>query len=390
MNLTKIVATIGPAVESLDSMVSLINAGASVFRFNLKHNTHNWHSERIIRAEKASQIAKKPIAILLDLPGPHKQDSLAATLKRNLKDLSLAGRHEVDFVVLSYILNKKDVKLFREQVKKLSLTAKILAKIETKQALKNFEEILDLVDGVMIGRGDLGRDIPVEQVPYYQKKIIKFCLEAGKPVITATEMLKSMVSSSIPTRAEVSDIANAVLDNTDAIMLSEETALGKYPFKAVSVMKKTCCFWQRKRPFLNIEDFDFDFDDETAAICYSAFRLWKNPFYQKEKIKAFVVINKSGRTVRMLSRLRPSVPILALTKDKSSRDQLCLCHGVIPLLFKEAESNVCQKGELVQFEKILSYVENNSSLKKGDKIIFLYVENCGLSGKASIIRIQEI
>ena len=390
MNLTKIVATIGPAVESVDSMVSLIEAGASIFRFNLKHNTHNWHSERIIRTKKACQIAKKPVAILLDLPGSHKQDSLAATLKRNLKDLSLAGRHEVDFVTLSYVLNKKDIDLLKKQAKKLSLTVKILAKIETKQALKNFEEILDSVDGVMIGRGDLGKDIPVEQVPYYQKKIIKRCLEDGKPVITATEMLKSMVSNPIPTRAEVSDIANAVLDNTDAIMLSEETALGKYPFKAVSVMKKTCCFWQRKRPFLNIEDFNFDFDDETSAICYSAFRLWKNPFYQKANIKAFVVINKSGMTVRMLSRLRPSIPILALTKDKSSRDQLCLCHGVIPLLFKEAESNICKKGDLVQFEKILNYVETNSPLKKGDKIIFLYVEDCGLSSKASIIRIQEI
>ena len=173
-------------------------------------------------------------------------------MAENLKGLSLAKKYDVDFLAISFVRDRSDIEFFKKQAKKLSLSAKILAKVETRQALDNFEEILDSADGIMVARGDLGKEIPFEEVPYYQKKIIKRCVERGKPVITATEMLESMINNPSPTRAEVSDVANAVLDYTDAVRLSGETATGKYPIGAVSVMEKVCRFWEEKRPPISV------------------------------------------------------------------------------------------------------------------------------------------
>ena len=476
MCLTKIVVTIGPAIQKTTTLVSLIKAGASVFRFNLKHNTHRWHSDCIKKVKEASKISGQPVATLLDLQGPEirvgklpeegiifkkgdeaffvkenssasliksipasetlfseripknkkisidegklefkilsrrkdviytrvlkggvvksqksinipgMKTSLPALLSKDIRDLSLAAKHEVDFVALSFVRNKKDIELLKKKTKKLSLSAKILAKIETKQALNNFEEILDACDGIMVARGDLGVEIPFEQVPYYQKKMIKRCAEVGKPVITATQMLESMIYSSLPTRAEVSDVANAVLDYTDAVMLSKETAIGKYPLETVSVMEKVCRFWEKKRKPVN--GFNFELTHQTAAACYSAFNLWVSPFCQKENVKAFVVATKTGMTARMISRLRPNLPILALVEDKGVRDQLCLSCGVVPILFKGGGSY--KKRSSSDIGKILSYIKKEGYVKSKEKVIALYGEEWGTPGKTSIIRIQEI
>ena len=379
MALTKIVVTVGPTVEKVSTLCSLIKAGASVFRFNLKHNTYLWHSNCLQKTRKASKETLQPVAILLDLPEPD---------LKNLKGLLLAAKNEVDFLALSFVRSKKDITPLKNQAKKLSLSAKILAKIETSQALANFEEILDSADGIMIARGDLGREIPFEQVPYYQKKIIKRCVERGKPVITATQMLESMVDNPSPTRAEVSDVANAILDYTDAIMLSAETAVGKYPVKAVSVMAKVAHFWEEKRPAVN--GFNFELTHQTAAVCYSAYQLWMSPFCQKENVRAFVVLTKKGMTAHMVSRLRPNLPILALTEDRKLRDRLCLLYGVIPLLFKGGEADLYKKRSATDIEKILAEVKKSGYVKKGEKVISLHAEDWGTLGRTNIVRIQEI
>jgi len=388
MSLTKIVVTVGPAVEKTKDLVSLIEMGASVFRFNLKHNTHQWHSHCIRKTKEASKIVGRPVSILLDFPGSKRKISLSALLAKNLKDLSLAAKHEADFLALSSVRSKREIELLRSQARKFSLSAKILAKIETSKSLDNFKGILDSSDGLMIARGDLGVEIPFEQVPYYQKKIIKRCIEKGKSVITATQMLESMISNSSPTRAEVSDVANAILDYTDAVMLSGETATGRYPSKVVSVMERICRFWEKKRP--PVHGFDFELNHQTAAVCYSAYQLWMSPFCQKENVKAFVVMTKTGMTAHMISRLRPNLPILALTDDRKLQDQLCLLYGVIPLFFKEGEGSLYKKRGSVDIEKILADVKKSGNVKKGEKVIVLYAEDWGTPGKTSIVRIQEV
>lgn len=382
MALTKIIVTVGPAVEKENVLSSLIRAGASVFRFNLKHNTLSWHNVCIQKVKRVAKRIGQPVAILLDFPNLQKKISI------NREHLFIAAKEEVDFLALSFVRGKEDVEYLKKQAKNFSLSAKILAKIETKQALDNFEEILNSSTGIMVARGDLGVEIPFEQVPYYQKKIIKRCVEIGKPVIVATQMLQSMVKNPLPTRAEASDVANSILDYTDAVMLSEETAIGQYPLEAVSVMEKICRFWEEKRP--SISGFDFKLTHQTAAVCYSAYQLWMSPFCQKQNVKAFVILTKGGMTAQMLSRLRPHLPIFALTNDRKLRDRLCLIYGVGPLVFEGGRTDFYRKRSSADIEKILIYAKKAGQIKKGEKAIVLYAEDWGTLGKTNIIRIQEV
>jgi len=333
MNLTKIIATIGPASEKIETICELMKAGANVFRLNLKYNTLNWHQKIIKRIKKATKIMKKPVGILLDFPD--------LNFKETLKRFSLAAKEEVDFIAISLIKERKEIEALKKWAKKINFSPTILAKIETKGALKNLDSIIEASAGIMVARGDLGKAIPIEQVPYYQKQIIKRCIEKGKPVVTATQMLATMVENPSPTRAEVSDVANAILDYTDAVMLSEETAIGKYPIEAVKTMRKICEFWEKKRE--PIPQFNFEFPNQTSALCYSAYQMWKSPFYQRKNFKAFVVLTKSGISAQMLARLRPTLPIFAITFDKRLRDRLCLVYGVNPIYLKEKKDIYAKK-----------------------------------------------
>jgi len=474
MSLTKIVATIGPSSEKVEDIVSLIKAGVDVFRFNLKHNDHSWHSNCIRNVEKAKEIVGRPVAILLDLQGldirvgtlsqkgivvkknqkvnfttknklpgdilvsksffsvhiqekqtlfidngeiefkvlsksknsvlakvirggiiksnksiniPGAEIDLPSMLIKDINDLSLASKHKVDFLALSFVRNKKDINFLKKYIKKFSLSSQILAKIENREALDNFEEILEASDGIMVARGDLGIEIPLEEVPFHQKRMIKRCAEVGKPVITATQMLDSMTHNILPSRAEVSDVANAILDNTDAVMLSQETAVGSYPTETVKAMEKISSFWEEKR--LPVNNFNFNLNHQTSAVCYSAYSLWMSPFCKREDVKAFVVMTETGMTARMLSRLRPNLPIIALTNDKNVRDQLCLSYGVVPLVLKHKSDIHKRRGE-VDIKLILNQVKGSGYIKKGDKVILIYGEDWGTPGKTSIMRIQEV
>ena len=474
MLLTKIIATVGPSIEKVEDLTSLIKAGVNIFRFNLKHNSHAWHSKCIENVEKAAKLTGKPVAVLLDLQGlnirvggleggkiavkkgevvsfvkekkrpndilvsesffsahikknqkifidngeikfrvlikrkesvlakvlrggtvksyksiniPGVEIDLPSILSKDIKDLSLASKHEVDFLALSFVRNKKDIDLLKKYTKKFSLTAKILAKIENRDALDNFEEILEASDGIMVARGDLGIEIPLEEVPYYQKKIIKRCVEVGKPVITATQMLDSMTDNIIPSRAEVSDVANAILDYTDAVMLSQETSIGSYPKETIEAMAKISRFWEKKRPL--ITGFNFKLNHQTAAVCYSAYNLWMSHFCQRENVKAFIVMTETGMTARMLSRLRPNLPIIALVNDDKMKDQLCLSYGVMPLILKYKADLHKQRG-VSDIKMILDCVKKSGHIKKGDRVIMVYGEDWGTPGKTCIMRIQEV
>jgi pyruvate kinase len=211
----KIIATIGPATRSLVRVRSLVRAGMDIGRINMKH-------ANLKEAKKvASWIKKSHAKVLVDV--------------EHVKDLKLFKDLEFDYLALSFCENAKQIEDARKNfLKKINL----IAKIESKNGVKNIEEIIKAADGVMVARGDLGRHVPLEKLPLFQKMIIKRCNKHRKFVITATEMLFSMTKNKIPERAEVSDVANAVLDGSNALMLSEETAIGKYPAHVVAVMQK--------------------------------------------------------------------------------------------------------------------------------------------------------
>lgn len=214
-----------------------ISADSGSFSFTVEKKGNKTylrsHSKGILKNRKALNIpgADFPFPVLVD---------------RDFEGLKVAARNEIDFVALSFVRTADDIRIIRSKMKKYNVSAKLIAKIETEKSLKNLDEIIDISDGIMVARGDLGVELPLEEVPYYQKIIIKKSIKKGIPVITATQMLESMIEKPFPTRAEVSDIANATYDLTDAVMLSGETATGAYPIEAVKVMNKTLAFNELK------------------------------------------------------------------------------------------------------------------------------------------------
>ncbi|MBI2139243.1 pyruvate kinase, partial [Candidatus Woesearchaeota archaeon] len=259
---------------------------------------------------------------------PSRSLKLPAITEVDKKHIRFGTELGADFFAVSFVRGPEDVTVAKELVRRHDSTAMVIAKIEKAEGFKRLKEILEVADGIMVARGDLGVELPIEMTPIIQKKIIQQCNIAGKPVITATQMLMSMVNSPVPTRAEVTDIANAVLDGTDAVMLSEETAVGNYPVQAVKVMAKIVkeaegaidhhgvISKHRKNLESNIGE----------AMSLSAVELALNI-----DAAAIVAPTRSGLTARRISRYRCPQPIVALTGDELVARQLLLSWGVIPI-----------------------------------------------------------
>ncbi|MCF7820305.1 MAG: pyruvate kinase [Candidatus Pacebacteria bacterium] len=227
---TQIVATIGPASENALVLKNMLASGVNIFRFNLKHSTIDKHSKNIEKAKKVAKEQGLKVQILIDLPSPTFFESFA-----------LIAKTRPDYIALSYVKNSLEIKKFKTALESIALKTNIIVKIETNQALSSFASVLTEANSLMVARGDLGRSIPIEQVPFVQKEIIQAGNKEKKKVIVATEMLLSMILKKVPTRAEASDVANAVLDGCNAVMLSEETAIGKNPVQAVAIMSRIIC-----------------------------------------------------------------------------------------------------------------------------------------------------
>lgn len=242
-----IVATIGPASDTKEVLKTIMNHRVGIIRFNFSWADLIEREGQIARIREVALELGREISILIDLPGPrvnyaegHGYDNTAIkVITENDKEyVKFAVEQGVEYIALSFVGGAHDVEELRELVKGFGGSQKIVAKIERKIALDNLDEIVAATDAVMIARGDLGNEIPLEQVPFAQERIIKACNTAGKPVITATEMMLSMTEKSTPTRAEVTDVAYAIMLGTDAVMLSEESARGKYPVEAVQMMER--------------------------------------------------------------------------------------------------------------------------------------------------------
>ncbi len=422
---TKIICTLGPAVNSEDHIRALIRGGMNAARFNFSHGSHEEHLGRLNMLKTVRDAMGQPVAAILDTKGPeiriksfacssvtleagapftlttravegdqtqvsvtydklHEdlapgqeiliddglvairvdeiagQDihctvenggtlssnkslnipgvhiNLPALTEKDISDIQFGVEQDFDFVAASFVRRVSDVQAVRQVLDDCGGEhVKIIAKIENQEGVDNIDAILDAADAIMVARGDLGVEIPASRVPILQKQMIRKGLQAGKPVITATQMLDSMMRNPRPTRAEVSDVANAVFDGTSCVMLSGETAQGKYPMEALQAMdsivteaEHSIQYWrhfkkQRIVPAHNIDDAI------THTCCLTAMDL---------DTKAIIAATCSGRTPRLICRFRPACPVIALTMNEKVRRQLSICWGVTPLLTGEVNS----------------------------------------------------
>lgn len=430
---TKILATVGPASDSVEILEGLINAGVNVFRLNFSHGTHEYHASTLAKIREAEKNVKRKVGVLQDICGPKirvgkleedfllvagdtvcfvKEEIVGKKLREgkyqlcinqpqildmlkideyiylydgNIKarvievgekivtvienngklssnkgvnfpntvinievitpkdeaDLLWGAQNGVDFVAVSFVQSAKDILHVREILKAHDSHAHIFAKIEKFDAVERIDEILEVSDGIMVARGDLGIEVPYYKVPSIQKKIIAKANAASKPVITATQMLLSMAEKEMATRAEISDVANAVLDGTDAVMLSEESAIGKNPINVVEVMTATIKEIETVYPY---NKFDvFPFLDETDIISSSTARL-----ADRLGVEAMISLTSSGKSARKLARYRIKADIYAVTHDERTARCLTIAWGVKPVMNIEASNLNMMLGHTLQ------------------------------------------
>ena len=466
---TKIVCTIGPASESIDTLKELIKSGLNVCRLNFSHGNYEEHGKRIENIKAARNEMKLPIAILLDTKGPEirtgkfsspevnlvegqnfiitMEDVLgdetkctvsykelvndvkpgnqiliddglvglavkeikgqeilcivqnAGTIKDNKgvnvpnvkinlpaitpkdkKDIEFGIEQGIDFIAASFVRKASDVLAIREILEEHNATnIQIISKIENQEGVDNIDEILEVSDGLMVARGDLGVEIPTEDIPIVQKELIKKCNILGKPVITATQMLDSMIRNPRPTRAEVTDVANAIFDGTDAIMLSGETAAGKYPLESVKTMasiairaEQTLDYEELLKTKVKLRQLNIT-NAISHATCTTAIDL---------KASAIITATASGYTARMVSSYRPSAPIIAATNSEMVMRQMGLVWGVYPLL---AEKGLSTDDV---FEKSVQSALDMDYISSGDLVVITAGVPVGIAGTTNLINVH--
>ncbi|MDD5289156.1 MAG: pyruvate kinase [Dehalococcoidales bacterium] len=375
----KIVCTLGPASNSPETIGRMLQSGMDVVRLNLSYGTLEEHYQTIARVRSVSQKMKLPTAILLDLPGRKRRTGDGKAVFGD--HLQFAQSNQVDFIALSFITSTQQVEEVKSLLKDMGISIPIIVKIEKGEALAVSSSIVDIGDGVMVARGDLGLQISIEKVPLAQKKIIREANQRGKPVITATEMLESMVKSATPTRAEATDVANAVLDGTDAVMLSEETSIGKYPVEAIEMMSKIILEAETVFPHDDVirepqGEFLNEVDDATArAACQIAYQI---------EAKAIVALTASGTTALRVAKHRPSQSILAVTNSETVMRRLALVWGVYPLI-KSIPANLEEWLELARATAL------ETGIAKADDLIVVTAGfPLGVTGSTNLVKVHSV
>lgn len=465
MRHSKILATVGPAVETEPSLEKLLTAGVDAFRLNFSHGTHEWHEAVYRRIRRIAQGSERSVAVLQDLQGPKIRlgslqgnsvelltgSSLSLTtcpiegtaeriptsyedlpqelstgdrilidegrirlivedvrgteihcrvdvggsvssrkgihlpgVKTSIPSLTEKDRADaafgltlgVDFLALSFVRRAEDVEHLRHWLKEKGGTTPIISKIETAEALEHLEDIVAVSDGVMVARGDLGVETSLEMIPYYQKRIIQLANQQGKLVITATQMLESMISNASPTRAEITDIANSILDGTDVMMLSGETAVGEFPIQTVQRMAAVAETTEKTLfPFNRSSFCDRPEGSKTQASAMA--RLVAQAALEFQP-KAIVVFTRTGSTAGLIAAERPQSLIHAFTTEESTYRRLALLWGVIPGKVTEFNST----SQLVR--EMTRMLLENGTLTKEDLVLFLLGSNLAEDDKHSI------
>ena len=304
-----------------------------------------------------------------------------AFTEKDRKDLLCGLEEKIDLVALSFVRREQDLEPVQEILDQYQSPPLLIAKIEKAEAIHRLEKILAYVDGVMIARGDLGVETPLEDVPIIQKRIIRRARQSGKPVITATQMLRSMVGSPRPTRAEAADVANAILDGTDALMLSEETAVGAYPIEAVKILDRIA---RATEPYLNENDFLDERTSELLPMTPSSISRAACQMAEDLGAAAIVAGTTSGSTARLVARFRPACPVVGLTPKVVTQRQLTLSWGVIPALvapFTDTEE---------MFDLAGLWVLDKGLAQHGDCVIVTAGVPVGVTGTTNLVKVIEI
>ena len=473
MRKTKIICTLGPAVDDEETMRKLIMKGMNAARFNFSHGTHESHLAQLTKLKRVRDGLGAPVATILDTKGPeirvktfenspvtlergqtfvlHTDDvpgdqnqvsvtyqnlhnevgpgcrilvddgliellveqveghnirctvenggplsnnksinipdvsiMLPSLTDKDKDDLKFAAENDFDFIAASFVRKASDVEDIRAELHKHEGGDKIriIAKIENREGVDNLESIIEAADGVMVARGDLGVEIPAHEVPILQKKMIKATIRQGKPVITATQMLDSMIRNPRPTRAEVSDVANAVFDGTSCVMLSGETASGKYPVDALHTMvdvvtsaENSISYWRRFRERNLLPEIGGINDAITHSCCLTAMDL---------DATAILAATKSGYTAKVISRFRPACPIVALCQSESTRRQLAISWGVKPLLSGEVDSTDRM------FSLAVDVARKEGVVKPGETVVITAGVPLGKSGTTNLIKAEVV
>ncbi|MBC1260245.1 pyruvate kinase [Synechococcus sp. BSF8S] len=305
---------------------------------------------------------------------PDVQLSIRALTTKDREDLSFGLQQGVDWVALSFVRNPSDMQEIRELISSQGHSTPVIAKIEKFEAIDQIDAILPLCDGVMVARGDLGVEMPAEEVPLLQKELIRKANTLGIPIITATQMLDSMASCPRPTRAEVSDVANAILDGTDAVMLSNETAVGDYPVEAVETMARIARRIERDYPRRVV-------DSHIASTIPNAISQAVSTIARQLQAAAILPLTKSGATARNVSKFRPSTTILAITSEVQVARQLQLVWGVNPLLIGH------QKSTTSTFTLAMGVAQERGLLREGDLVVQTAGTLSGVSGSTDLVKV---
>ncbi|MFA3782268.1 pyruvate kinase [Melioribacteraceae bacterium 4301-Me] len=316
----------------------------------------------------------------MNLPGM--KLSTPSLTQKDIYDLDFALLHRVDFIALSFVRKAKDILHLKEYLKSKNKDIPVIAKIEKKEAVNNFNEILKVSDGIMVARGDLGVELKTQEVPVIQKNIIRKCNEVGKLVITATQMLESMINNPVPTRAEASDIANAVWDGTDTVMLSGETSVGKYPIAAVEIMNEILAATESQSGFRTKVEYetpdnlaDNIFDASGKAIATMADQL---------KVKAIVIFTHYGRKAVVVSKYRPSALIVAVSDNFETLNRLNLRRGIRSFYI----SDLSDEEEIIR--KATEIIKTNNIVSEGDIVLFTSGAPISEKGRKSWVRFSVI
>ena len=305
---------------------------------------------------------------------PDVQLSIRALTPKDRRDLAFGLQQGVDWVALSFVHNPSDMEEIRDLIESHGFNTPVVAKIEKFEAIDSIDAILPLCDGVMVARGDLGVEMPAEEVPLLQKELIRKANSLGIPIITATQMLDSMASCPRPTRAEVSDVANAILDGTDAVMLSNETAVGDYPVEAVATMARISKRIERDYPLRVL-------DGQMATTIPNAISQAVSSIARQLNAAAILPLTKSGSTARNVSKFRPSTPILAITSEESVARQLQLVWGVNPLLIADQPSTAST------FTLAMGVALQKGLLREGDLVVETAGTLEGVSGSTDLVKV---
>src|SRR6266508_233766 len=379
---TKIVATIGPASSDADLLHALVDAGMDGARLNFSHGTHEQHAERVELIRQVQEHAGRPLALIADLQGPKlRVGELTESVDlRAGEEIELVGGEHgengalpVSPAVIGDVLRPGHDVLIDGAGSK----ARVIAKIEKAEAVDALDAVLEETDAVMVARGDLGVEIGPARVPLVQKRIILKSLERGKPAITATQMLESMIHQPEPTRAEASDVANAILDGTSAVMLSGETAIGEYPLESVRTMTAIA---MEVEPSLGYRHQLPDASEEPSVG--SAMSNAACDLAEALGAASILVPTFSGRTASAVARLRPRRPVVALSHHQYALQQMALEWGVTPLRIPEG----ADVEEL--WSTSMDAARNGGLVQSGDRVVITAGTAVNIPGSTNVIKVD--